>query len=241
MRHIVKGGEPAALRDWKAKNVTSPQNLNYGNLSAAEKNPIKDCLLKEQGYLCAYTMARLASADACHIEHIQPQNVAPGLDLNYANMAACFPKDGGDITPGYGAPIKAGQAVTLNVNFVSPHQAGCEARFHYNSKGGVFADQNDAAALGTINTLKLCHDQLVELRRRAIETYGLAIQRGTTRTARKLKSAAEARRFANEVLQADANGRLEPFCVALSQAALDYAVKEELRSQRLRAHHGGNH
>lgn len=241
MHYVVKGAEPPELRKWKADNAASPQNLRYGNLPGEVNKQVRAALLKEQGYLCAYTLRRLPSVADCHIEHVQPQNAAPGLDLDYVNMAACFPKDGGDRSSGYGAPIKGGQAVTPNVNFVSPHQIGCSDRFHYSGNGEISADQNDVAALGTISMLKLCHDQLVELRRRAIEAHGLAIQRGTTRKPRRLKSAAEARRFADEVLQPDANGQLEPYCVALAQVALDYAAKEEARSQRVRAQHGGCH
>jgi uncharacterized protein (TIGR02646 family) len=241
MRYVAKGAEPQKLRKWKTDNAASPQNLQYGNLPGEVSKQVRAALLREQGYLCAYTMRRLQSVADCHIEHVQPQNTAPGLDLDYANMAACFPRDGGDRSSGYGAPIKGGQPVTLNVNFVSPHQIGAADRFQYNGKGEISANRNDVAALGTISMLKLCHDQLVELRRRAIETHGLAVQRGTTRKAIKLKSAAEARRFAYEVLQPDANGQLEPFCVALAQVAIEYAAIEEARSQRLRAQHGGNY
>jgi len=237
MRYVSKGQEPRDLRKWKADNAASPQNMKYGNLPTEVNTQVRAALLIEQGYLCAYTLRRLQSVADCHIEHVQPQNAAPGLGLDYANMADCFPKDGGDRSSGYGAPIKGGQPVSLNVNFISPHQIGCADRFCYNGKGEISANQNIVAVLGTISMLKLCHEQLVELRRRAIETHGLAVQRGTTRKARKLKSAAEASRFAYEVLQPDANGQLEPFCVALAQVAIEYAAKEETRSQRLRAQH----
>lgn len=238
MRHIVKGGEPSALRTWKSNNAQSLQNLAYGNLPSDVKKQIKAALLTEQGLLCAYTMRRLASAADCHIEHVQPQNAAPGLDLDYVNMAACFPKDGGDTSHGYGAPIKAGATVTLGSDFVSPHQAGCDRRFGYTADGKISPAPEDQAAASTITFLGLDHEQLTELRRHAIEAHGLAVQRRTTRTARKLKSAAEARRFAAEVLRADTHGYLEPYCVVLAQVALDYANKEEARAKRMRSRPG---
>ncbi|MEI8325507.1 MAG: retron system putative HNH endonuclease [Betaproteobacteria bacterium] len=239
MRFIPKQGEPAALRDWKRDmKARAPQNLNYSNLPADVKDEVKRELLIEQGHLCAYTMRRLSGLDDCHIEHIEPQSSAPNKDLIFSNMAACFPKNGGDVSAGYGAPIKADRLVTLNVDFVSPHRAGCDRRFQYDAAGAVGAVLGDAVAKQTIDTLQLNHDGLMDLRRIAVQAHGLAVARQATRTSRKLKSATEARRFATEVLQADAQGLLEPFCLALAQVALDYASKEDARSQGLRQSHG---
>lgn len=237
MRLIAKSAEPLELTNWKQTMRLSPQNLNYDNLPSNEKDAIKASLLKEQGHLCAYIMVRLRDVGDCHIEHVQPQNAAPGLDLNYANMVACFPKNGGDVSHGYGAPVKAGIPVTPNNNFVSPHSPNCEQRFLYDTKGHVCAAAGDAAAKQTIQTLRLDHDTLVDLRRRAIEAHGLTLRHLSARKPRVLKSAAEARRFATEVMQFGTNDYLEPFCVALSQVALDYANKEEARAQRMRAQH----
>jgi uncharacterized protein (TIGR02646 family) len=238
MRFIAKGAEPSALTVWKKMMQASPENLNYGNLPGNEREAVKRSLLKEQAYLCAYTLRRLDGIENCHIEHVEPQNVAQEKDLDYGNMAACFPKDGGDTSHGYGAPVKGGTRMIPSVNFVSPHSAGCETRFIYNDKGGVSPAGTDEAAQKTIETLKLDHGSLMELRRHAIEAHGLSLRLRTIRTSRNLKSATEARRFAAEVMLPDSNGRLEPYCVVLAQVALDYAEKEEARSRRLRTHHG---
>ncbi len=238
MRFIAKQAEPAALAAWKKTMQASPENLTYGNLPGNERDAVRQSLLNEQAYLCAYTLRRLNGIEDCHIEHIEPQADAPAKDLDYANMAACFPRNGGDASHGYGAPVKADTKVTLNANFVSPHSIGCEGRFRYDGKGRIFALKGDAAAEQTIQTLRLNHDSLKELRNRAIEAHGLSLGARTTRTARNLKSATEARRFAAEVIKPDNTGRLEPFCATLAQVALDYAEKEEARSRRLRVHHG---
>ncbi|MFZ2302108.1 MAG: retron system putative HNH endonuclease [Gallionella sp.] len=238
MRSITQSAEPVDLTNWKQTMQSSPQNLNYDNLQSEEKDAIKASLLKEQGYLCAYTMLRLRDVSDCHIEHIQPQSAtAPGIDLDYTNMVACFPKDGGNVTHGYGAPVKAGLSVTPNSNFVSPHSPNCEQRFLYSGKGHVCAAADDVAANQTIQTLRLNHNTLVDLRRRAIEAHGLTLRHSSARRPRALKSAAEARRFAAEVMQFGADNCLEPFCVALSQVALEYAAKEETRARRMRAQH----
>lgn len=241
MRSIAKQGAPMTLQNWvREMQRNAPHNLSYGNLPTAVKDEVKQALLIEQGHLCAYTLRRIDGIEDCHIEHVEPQNTTPESDLDYSNMAACVPKNGGDTSCGYGAPIKAGQAIALNTNFVSPHMPSCEARFQFDAHGCLQAPRGDAAAQGTIRTLKLDHSALVDLRRAAMQAHGLALTARTNRNARQLKSAAEARRFAAEVLQPDRDGRLEPFCAALAQVALNYADREEARAQRLRRHHGAS-
>lgn len=247
MRYIVKGAEPHALLNWKRTMKASPQNLDYDNLPGEILQAIKEKLLEEQGFLCAYTLLRLhkdtkEQPSNCHIEHIQPQNDKPGLALDYTNMAACFPRSGGDKSHGYGAPFKAGVAIILTEensekkqNFVSPHRHDCERRFRYDNQGEIHARECDEAATKTIQILGLDNKKLAELRRRAIETYGLTLRPTREHKSVKPKSAAQARQFANEVSKWDANGRLTEFCEVLRQVALDYAEKEEKRSQRLRA------
>lgn len=234
MRFIVKQGAPADLQSWIRENRDAAQNLSYGNLPTGVKDAVKLALLIEQGHLCAYTLRRLHDIQDCHIEHVEPQNTTPDKDLTYTNMAACAPKDGGDTSSGYGAPIKAGQGVTLNENFVSPYLQGCSERFQFDAKGFVHAAVGDAAVEQTIAILKLNHTALVDLRRSALQAHGLNVSVRTTRTARKLKSASEARRFAVEVLKTDNRGQLEPYCLALAQVALVYAEKEDARARRLR-------
>lgn len=250
MRSIRKPKEPHALRHWKREMQKSPQNLSYANIPRHVRDRIEADLLREQGYLCAYTMQRLTEGE-CHIEHVRPQNAAPELDLDYGNMAACFPQDGGNTSPGYGAPIKAGTDVVLNENFISPHSRGCEQRFHYDRKGDITPAVDDRAAEETIRILRLDHNTLKELRERAIASHGVVLRKGSMRSARKRKgtvqvrgvkliSATQARRLAEKVLQPSSDGRLEPFCVAIAQAANAYAAKEEARAKRMRTQHGDN-
>jgi uncharacterized protein (TIGR02646 family) len=234
MRHIVKNVPPTQFVDWLRLNKASaPQNCNYNSLPTREKDCLKQALLLVQGFLCAYTMRRIDTVADCHIEHIIPQAQNPALDLDFPNMLACFPKSGGDVTAGYGAPIKGGAHVQINVNFVTPAQSGCETRFLFTKDGRVTAAHVDLAAIDTINKLKLDHPQLIDLRAAALQANGIAIKR-SNRTRQALKTASEARRFASEVLKPDNMGRIEPFCIALSQVALEYANKEDSRAARLR-------
>lgn len=232
MRSITKLAQPLALRNWKQANLGSPQNLSYTNLDGLTKDFIKQDLLHEQGHICAYTMLKIYSVDSCHIEHIQPQNNSPQLSLEYSNMAACYPANGGS-SCGYGAPIKAGIAIVINHNFVSPHSVNVESRFIFNTQGYVTAAHGDVAAQHTIELLALNNKSLQELRATALQAHGIGAHRNKMRTTKKLLSAAAARRFSEQILLPDLHGYLEPFCVALSQAAKQFAEQEEKRAARL--------
>ena len=228
MRHIIKNSEPILFTNWKRQNRIAPQNLTYDSLGQAEKSAIKSSLLVEQGYLCAYTMKRITAED-CHIEHIKPQSLYPEQDIDYENMIACFPKDGGDVAQGYGAPIKAGHTVD---GFVSPLRQDCEARFAFTENGQIQA--KDDAAGNTIDLLNLDHQTLVEYRQAAIAVRGIALQR-SGRKPQQLLTASQARRLAIQIMQPNEKGQIAPFCTAIAQVALRYAQQEEARSQRMKA------
>jgi hypothetical protein len=107
MRRIRKTNPPASLRNWIDANRQLP-NFNYDALPTGVKADLKEQLLAEQGFLCAYTGRGVADDDS-HIEHLKPQNKCEsGEDVNYRNLVACFPVDGGDVSYGYGAPVKGG-------------------------------------------------------------------------------------------------------------------------------------
>ena len=93
MKKITKGPVPAALRAWREANEAILENLTYGR-GGWPSTSVRQSMLEEQGYLCAYTMQRIASTADCHTEHIVPQsqpNQPPYLDIDYSNLLACFP------------------------------------------------------------------------------------------------------------------------------------------------------
>ncbi len=233
MLYIVKGSEPPELAKWKRGNRSSPQNLHYGNLGATEIRAIKVRLLNEQGYLCAYTMQRIHSIDDCHIEHWQPQNLHPELSLDYGNMLACIPQSGGDVSLGYGAPIKGGKSADT---MLSPLRQDCESRLHYRDDGGVQPlEPNDETASATIDLIKLNHDTLKEYRRAAIGAWGLSIRRGRSRCTPRPLSATQAKDLANTIMNVDADGCRTAYCTAIAQVAMRFSDKEQARSRRTRA------
>jgi len=236
VRFIAKSGEPKALRDWKAENRRTPQNLRFENCPKAE---IRKALLAEQGFLCAYTMLRLEKESCCHVEHVKAQATHREHALDYANMLACFPSNGGDASHGFGAPLKGDFHATED-NFVSPLHKSCETRFSYRQSGAVIAaSETDPAARNTIDILRLDHPALRDKRREVLQMLGLAIgipTRDPTRKAKRSKaiiSAALARRLAERASAFDKNGKLQPFCIAIKQNAERYANREEKRAARI--------
>ena len=84
MIHIEKGREPRSLTEYRE----STPNASYDGLPTETKNEVRASLLREQGYICAYCMARIR-IDTVTIEHYiaQRQNgEGSGIELDYHNM-----------------------------------------------------------------------------------------------------------------------------------------------------------
>ncbi len=236
MKAIVKGPEPRELLNWKAQNRETPQNLRYGH-AAFPAEAVRRALLREQFHLCAYTMKPLKTAAACdaegadtrwacHVEHVLPQSrQVPGEDIDYQNMVACFPPSRFPVACGYGATAKA-DFDPVTRPFVSPLSHQPERHFGFDSRGGVSG--LTPAGQATIDVLNLNHVALVN-DRAAVIRGALMPRRGRPLTA------AAARRLADQVMVADSQGCLPPYCVAIATAARAFAEKEERRAARMRS------
>lgn len=176
MRTISKSPNFKPLNDW-IKLSASTANKLYEDLPQDVKAKLVEKLLKEQFYLCAYSGVAITDA-TCHIEHIKPRTVCkmeretdPTVrdDVSYFNMVACFPKDGGDKSYGFGAPIKSG--TWIEEKFVSPLTAGCERRFKYGWSGSMAGVEGDDAAIETVKQLGLSCDNIKKMRRSAIRSF----------------------------------------------------------------------
>lgn len=75
---IRKGSEP---NEWTEYKLTP--GVEFRALPE-----LKDSLLKEQGYLCAYCMARIDN-DHMKVEHFNPQSLYPDDTFAYGNLLAC--------------------------------------------------------------------------------------------------------------------------------------------------------
>ncbi len=91
MKYIVKRAENQPLSFIRHKKKSSHSYKNY-----AEKDDLREALLKEQEFLCCYCMRRIQTAteDKMKIEHFKPfsvyngKNGNPDLTLEYSNLFA---------------------------------------------------------------------------------------------------------------------------------------------------------
>lgn len=234
MRALSEVTPPIRFKQWMKANK-NVSGLNYSVLSGAPKNDLKNALLQNQGFLCAYTELRLDAEQDCHIEHLVPQAQAPQWDLKPSNLLACFPADGGNVRMGYGAPVKGGTFITLGQDFLSPYTGITSQTFSFDSEGHMVG--NHPAAQETIKRLQLNHPSLKELRQRAIQVHGLSLRKRNIRSRipqAKPLSASQARALAQRLALPNDKGQHEPFCTALAQVAEQYAQQEEQRAKRLK-------
>ena len=206
MRQIRKTHPPKALLDWFA--VNRELNCSYGALLGHPAHiELKQYLIREQGFLCAYT-GREILGESSHVEHLKPQSLCTGHeDVDYRNIVACFPGNGGDTSHGYGAPVK-GDWWEEDL-FVSPLAEDCERRFVFSWSGKISPNPKDHhGAQETIKVLKLDHENLVHLRRKAIHGFF-----GFDNT--KPLSKRDARRLLATMDRPNAEGKLTPFCFVL--------------------------
>lgn len=211
MRQIVKTHPPKELLEWLKENESLDRS--YGALQGKPAHvALKKYLLKEQGYLCAYTGRKVDSCDT-HVEHIKPQTMCEGLeDVEYRNMLACFPSDGGNEDYGYGATIKGGD--WQEDLFVSPCSENCERRFTHSWKGKISAtDSQDEGANYTIQLIQLGDDSLSKMRHKAI----LGFFGFSANPKIKQLSTAEGKALLPKIDVPDSSGHLRAFCFVLKQ------------------------
>ena len=219
MKRIRKTHPPREFLEWLKEN--EGLDCSYAALQGKEAHKVlKNHLLREQGFLCAYTGVSISEEES-HIEHIKPQSVCKTIsnprktyleDVEYRNMVACFPKDGGDASYGYGAPIKGGW--WNEEQFISPCHEYCERRFIYKWSGKVYPSQeNDTAASTTIDILKLNDKSLQTRRRKAIKGFfGFGSKYKT-----KQLSTQDAKALLTIIGKPDSTGKLREFCFVFEQ------------------------
>lgn len=86
MRKIIKNKEP---HEWVEYRLTP--NVDYQSIPE-----LRESLLKEQGYICAYCMRRIPYKDKnsnedSRIDHILSRDNHPDRKLDYQNMVICCP------------------------------------------------------------------------------------------------------------------------------------------------------
>ncbi len=140
---IKKGKEPASLTQFRAGG-----GKKFDDLDSETKNDIRDSLLKEQGYLCAYCMKQIGRNKKdrykdVKIEHIIPRSLTQAdpdpdvqmLEIDYNNLVAVC----NGITKGETHCDTSKENRQINLN---PCSAAVEQSISYATKDGTISSNN---------------------------------------------------------------------------------------------------
>ncbi|MGE0681770.1 MAG: retron system putative HNH endonuclease [Candidatus Binatia bacterium] len=227
MKHIQKGGPPHDYAAWCSR-VKGTNEEDYRRLQNPAKANLHLSLLKEQGWLCAYTMKRIDEASS-HIEHIKPESLCRsdklGSDLDYKNMTACYPRVGMSGQCRYGAQAKGQWWNQDGTMFVSPLHPNCEKRFRFYLDGRIEAVGGGQAALNTIDVLKLDHATLTDERRRVIHEFVYGPSGADPLSTAKVK-------LAIQNIYTPNHGKFYEFCKAIHDALAEHLKDLERIAKR---------
>lgn len=139
MRYIKKGTAPDSLIQY-AKN----ENAYF---DGCNKDDIREKLLEDQGFLCAYCMRRLHSTKDVKIEHMLPQSILrdnPKRALDYKIMAGvCY----GNEQKGECGKKRSKKELTCDAHkgntvleVVNPFDETCIQKIKYEADGRITSD-----------------------------------------------------------------------------------------------------
>ncbi len=214
MLWIANQREPAEFREWRRQNAKGV-NYSYDSLPGDVKRAVRLTLIKDQKYLCAYTMKKIW-LEKSHIEHVKPQSKHREFDLDYRNMLACFPGDREGMVP-YGATYKKDSAIEI----LNPHDPIVDDEFRYASNGEIIG--NSELARQTIEVLNLNHEQLCADRRHIM-------QRWKKQLVETKSGEARCQRILEDYETAD---QLPEYYGVIRQVLSDHAQHQAKRAQRL--------
>lgn len=223
MKFIQKTSPPDDYTNWCQGQEQIGVNFNYGSLQNPQKRSLHTALLEDQGFICGYTMKRV-DRQTSHIEHIKPQHICeqegPGIDLDYWNLIAAYPREGMKSNCRYGAQFKDRWWGNNGDNFHSPVKIYCELKFIFNLDGEIFPTDNQREdTINTINVLKLDDPELTNDRKLAINAF---IYEDQPLTPEQVNEAIDA------IWQPNDEGVLWEFCIAIHDALYEY--KEVLQN-----------
>lgn len=152
MRHITKGAEPAEFAAWKSL-ANAQWQPTYRDLQNPQKEAVHGALLTEQAGRCCYCGRHIDESDS-HIEHFEPQHLAPDRQLDFANLHASCIRDA-RATSELHCGHKKGDAFDAAL-MIAPADPDCANRFSYAYDGAILeADSTDQSATYMIKVLNL--------------------------------------------------------------------------------------
>jgi uncharacterized protein (TIGR02646 family) len=157
MKRINKTSEPKERKQFRE----TPGVTEYESI-----DPLRDSLLKEQGYICAYCMRRIPvkdkiSAETSRIEHIKCRDLYPDLQFDYSNIVVCCPGciDGNE----HRDRSKRNNEITF-----SPFDIRVEQSISYTTKDGLIKSTNESWNKEINEELNLNNQRLKQIRKEVI-------------------------------------------------------------------------
>lgn len=164
MRYIDnRNPEPQELTDYREKTP----NATYDGLGTDVKDIIRNNLLDEQGYICAYCMCRIDNSSECTIEHYISQNRHKDSpytkdehkyhSLLYSNMSGVCKNDSEHCDK-----LRGNKPLEI----LDPHNPSCEILISYDFDGHIKPSGQDAEKVKKdIDTLGLDCNKLSKYRK----------------------------------------------------------------------------
>ncbi len=186
--------EPVA---WTEKKAT-PGFTQYESIPE-----LREALLIEQGYICAYCMRRIPATDpnvdaTSKIEHIKSQEDRDDLQLIYSNMAICCPGNLNDEP--HCDKLKGGSSISFDL-----YTPVLEQSISYSSKDGTIRSSNSTWNNEMKDLLNLNQRMLMQNR---LSTLNGVIQALTSKGWNTASISTQLRQWRSF----DSDGKRKPFC-----------------------------
>lgn len=193
MIQITKNHCPRELKKYSKKKGAS-----YGGIPEKVKQSLRNSLLVEQGFLCAYCMCRISSSE-CKIEHFLCQDKYPNKALVYGNLLVCC-VGGKKGKEKHCDSAKGNEEITC-----SPLDPACIESLYYDFDDGTIHSLRPEWETELKDVLKLNIPKLMQMRREALAGFinTLALCR---------ESGEDTSPYIEEVNGPNMNGMLVPYC-----------------------------
>ncbi len=167
MKYIAKNinNEPDALRKFRnTKPTPTYKGYTDNDPITGEEKPLKNALLREQGFLCAYCMGRISldlneqNKPKIEVEHFDSQELKPELSVLYRNLlgvcngaSVTYPEKEQlhhcDKTKGDEGKMNG----KVRLKKLDPRFINCEKRLKYDLTGTIMAVNEDVLVNNDLN------------------------------------------------------------------------------------------
>lgn len=159
MIFIKKGSEPVGLKLYRKMEMAS-----FDGMDTEVKRALRQSLLKEQGYLCAYCMSRIKEDRDVKIEHFSART--PENELDYRNLLAVCKGNEGSPRREQTCDTRKGNLV-LHVNPLSRYDM--DQIYYFPHSGEVHSKDPEADKdIEAVLNLNCPNGYLIENRKAAI-------------------------------------------------------------------------